>query len=79
MRMLEPTSIPRSGEYTKEDVQKYYVRRLKNDIEDDNIRSNFQERELIPINVKLTTIEEEILSMAMEWIYCLFVNILNWS
>lgn len=63
MRMLEPTSIPRSGEYTKEDVQKYYVRRFKNDIENENIRRNFQERKVEPVNVKLSSIEEDILSM----------------
>lgn len=63
MRMLEPTSIPRNGEYTKEDVQKFYVRRFKNDIDDASIRSNFQERKVEAINVKLSDIEEEILSM----------------
>lgn len=63
MRMLEPTSIPVSGEYTKEDVQKYYVRRFKNDIVDAAIRSNFMERQVERVSVSLTDAEEAILKM----------------
>lgn len=63
MRMLEPTSIPQSGVYTREDVKDYYVRRFKNDIQDEKIRSNFQERQVVPIPIQLTEQEEDLLAL----------------
>ena len=58
IRMIEPTAIPRSGEYCKDDIVDYYVRRFKNDIEDDIVRANFRDREIIRLGTQLT--EDEI-------------------
>ncbi len=56
--MIEPTAIPRSGNYGKAEVERYYVRRFKNDIEDEEVRSNFQEREVIRLSAPLFPEEE---------------------
>ena len=51
----------------------YYVRRFKNDISDAKVRSQFQERKVIPIDVNLTPQEEDILNMQ----HAKFVNLSN--
>ncbi|HNW90507.1 MAG TPA: DEAD/DEAH box helicase [Bacteroidales bacterium] len=56
--MLEPTAIPRNGDYSKADVGPYYVRRFKNDIMEASIKDKFQDREIITLNPKLS--EDEI-------------------
>lgn len=61
VHMIEPTAIPKSGEYCKDDVDPYYVRRFKNDIMDEDVRSNFQDRQIVPIHAELYPEEEEFL------------------
>lgn len=63
INMIEPTAIPRNGDYIKEDVEPYYVRRFKQHILDDQVRSNFQDREIIPIHAPLMDVEEELLEL----------------
>lgn len=67
IRMLEPTAIPRDGNYTKTDVEPYYVRRFKNDIKDASVRINFQDRQIIPEEVSLSPKEEEFLKLQQNY------------
>ncbi len=66
IHMIEPTAIPRSGDYEKRHVEPYYVRRFKNDITDADVRANFQEREVIRNQVQLSKEEMEFLSLQQE-------------
>lgn len=63
INMIEPTAIPNNGEYTKEDVEPYYVRRFKQHILDDEVRSHFQDREIIPLHAALSSEEEDFLEV----------------
>lgn len=66
INMIEPTAIPKNGEYTKADVEPYYVRRFKNNILDEKVRSNFQDRKVIPIHAQLNELEEKFLKVQQE-------------
>lgn len=66
MRMLEPTIIPRNGQYSKEDVEKYYVRRFKKDIVDEATKANFKDRKVVPVAIQLTEDEEKFLKIQQE-------------
>jgi SNF2 family DNA or RNA helicase len=61
IHMIEPTAIPRNGDYTKDDVKPYYVRRFKKDINNAEVESNFQARQIIRTSFSLSEIEEDFL------------------
>jgi ERCC4-related helicase len=62
INMIEPTAIPRSGDYDKSHVEPYYVRRFKNDILDDDVRANFQDREIVRLSAPLSMEEQAFLN-----------------
>lgn len=64
--MIEPTAIPKSGNYDKSHVEPYYVRRFKNDIAEANIRANFQEREIVRLSADLSQAEVNFLKYQQE-------------
>jgi hypothetical protein len=61
--MIEPLAIKEEHNYSREDIQEYYVRRFKNDIDDDAVRSNFQDREVVSIHAQLSDAENEFLQI----------------
>ena len=64
--MIEPTAIPKSGDYDKSNAEPYYVRRFKNDISEAHIRANFQEREIIRVSAPLSNYEVDFLELQQE-------------
>ena len=63
IRMIEPTALPRTGTVKSKLVKKYYVRRFKNDIQDAEVRSNFQDRKIISDKIVLNELEDEFMSI----------------
>jgi len=66
INMIEPTAIPKNGEYDKSHVEPYYVRRFKNDIAQAEIRANFQERQIKRISAPLSEAEIDFLKYQQE-------------
>jgi len=66
IHMIEPTAIPRDGDYDKSHVEPYYVRRFKNDITDETVRANFQERQVLRVSAKLSSAETDFLQFQQE-------------
>lgn len=66
INMIEPLAIKDENDYSKEDILPYYVRRFKNDIDEETVRANFQDRQVIPIHAQLSTIEEDFLRRQQE-------------
>ena len=63
INMIEPLAIKEEHNYSREDIKDYYVRRFKNDINDDAVRSNFQDREVVSIHAQLSDAENEFLQI----------------
>lgn len=61
INMIEPLAIKDEQNYSKEDILPYYVRRFKNDIDDETVRSNFQERKIVSIHADLNDAENDFL------------------
>jgi SNF2 family DNA or RNA helicase len=66
INMIEPTAIPKCGEYEKSHVEPYYVRRFKNDITDETVRANFQERKIVRSSARLSAAETDFLQYQQE-------------
>ena len=62
--MLDPVAIPRNGEYGKKEIEPYYVRRFKKDIQDNEVRKNFSQREVESVPVMFT--EQEVTFLKMQ-------------
>ena len=58
--MIEPIAIPKSGDYGKEHVEPYYVRRFKKDI-GAAVQDNFRDREVIQESFPLSIAEDAFL------------------
>lgn len=77
IHMIEPTAIPRNGDYDKSNVEPYYVRRFKNDIKDETVRANFQERQILRVSARLSKAETDFLQSQQEIKFNAITNFKN--
>lgn len=63
INLIEPTAIPKGGDYDKSHVEPYYVRRFKHHIDDEAVRANFSERKVIRDSAQLSEAEVEFLTL----------------
>jgi len=77
IHMIEPTAIPRNGDYDKSNVEPYYVRRFKNDIKDEAVRANFQERQILRASAQLSSAETDFLQYQQEIKFKAITNLKN--
>jgi ERCC4-related helicase len=63
--MIEPIAIPRSGDYSKEDVKPYYVRRFKKDL-GNAVQDNFKDRKVLRMTFDLSPAEESFLEFQQD-------------
>lgn len=61
INMIEPLAIQDDSNYTKEQIEPYYVRRFKHHIDEESVRSNFQERKIISVHAELSDEENAFL------------------
>jgi len=66
INMIDPIAIPKNGDYTKEDILPYYVRRFKNDIKESSVRDNFQDREIVRVETGLSIDEVSFLEFQQD-------------
>jgi SNF2 family DNA or RNA helicase len=57
MRMLDPTILPNKAEYSRQDVERLFVRRFKKDVKDE-IRQNFPGRRVFRFKAAISPSEE---------------------
>jgi superfamily II DNA or RNA helicase len=65
IRMLEPTAIPQKGDFNKDDIKDYYVRRFKKDISAE-VQKQFKDRKIEKRTAKLSAEEIAFLEFKKE-------------
>ena len=77
INMIEPLAITDDSDYSHDDIKPYYIRRFKNDIADDAVRANFQDRDIQSIHAKLSDAEEDFLKQQQKIKFDALANLTN--